>query len=164
MAPSWWQCKFARPPINAQPDRTPDVFDPVVAKLEADNARLRVLIEAQAEKLRAQEILIAELRSRLEELQAHIAQDSATSSLPPSRDRTDRRARRGRRAAEAKERREARGAGGGGPEAGKQKGAPGSTLPRRIPSASWGTPPTPARSAGRTWPERRWWELRAARC
>jgi transposase len=107
------------------------VFDPVVAKLEADNARLRVLIEAQAEKLRAQEILIAELRSRLEELQAHIAQDSGTSSLPPSRDRTDRRARR---AAEAKERREARKAlGAEARKPGKQKGAPGSTLPRRDP-------------------------------
>lgn len=100
------------------------MFDPVVAELEAENLRLRAIIEAQA-------ALIEELRSRLEDLQAQIGRDSATSSLPPSRDRTDRRARR---AAEAKERRVANKAlGQAARKPGKQPGAPGSTLERREP-------------------------------
>lgn len=107
------------------------MFDPVVAELEATNARLRAIIEAQAEKLRVQEELIAELRSRLEELQANLSRDSATSSLPPSRDGTDRRARR---AAEAKQRREERRGGMPARKPGKQPGAPGATQQRREPT------------------------------
>lgn len=100
------------------------MFDPVVAELEAENLRLRAIVEAQA-------ALIEELRSKVEGLQAQIGRDSANSSLPPSRDRTDRRARR---AAEAKERCAANKAlGKAARKPGKQPGAPGSTVERREP-------------------------------
>src|SRR5207253_6611023 len=90
------------------------------------------IVEAQAEQLRNDAALIAELRSRLDELQAIISRDSSDSSLPPSRDRTDRRARR---AAEAKARREARKAlGREARKPGKQKGTPGATISRREPT------------------------------
>ena len=105
--------------------------DPEREQYEAEILRLRAIVEAQAERLKAQAVLIAELRSRLDELQAQIGKDSGNSSLPPSRDRTDRRARR---AAEAKERRATRKALGKAARApGKQKGAPGSTIDRREP-------------------------------
>lgn len=107
------------------------MFDPVVAELEATIARQQAIIEAQAEKLAVQEALIAEMASRLEGLQADAARDSATSSLPPSRDGTDRRARR---AAEAKQRREERRAGMPARKPGKQPGAPGSTQRRQEPT------------------------------
>ncbi len=100
------------------------MFDPEREQLEAEIARLRAIVEAQG-------TLIAELRSRLEDLQAQIGRDSGNSSLPPSRDRTDRRARR---AAEAKERRATNKALGKAARApGKQPGAPGSTIERREP-------------------------------
>jgi len=108
------------------------VFDPEREELEAEIARLRAIVEAQAEQLRNDAALIAELRSRLDELQAIISRDSSDSSLPPSRDRTDRRARR---AAEAKARREARKAlGREARKPGKQKGTPGATISRREPT------------------------------
>jgi transposase len=114
------------------------VFDPVVAELEATVGQLRAIIAAQAEviaelrsRVEPQETLISELRSRLEELQSDVSRDSATSSLPPSRDGTDRRARR---AAEAKARREERRAGMPARKPGKQPGAPGATQQRREPT------------------------------
>lgn len=115
------------------------MFDPEREQLVAEIARQQAIIEAQA-------ALIAELRSRLEELQDRIAKDSATSSLPPSRDRTDRRARR---AAEAKQRREARKAlGAEARKPGKQKGAPGSTLQRKEPTRTVVHTPDTCRSCG----------------
>jgi transposase len=100
------------------------VSDPEREQLEAEIARLRAIVEAQA-------ALIAELRSRVEELESRLGKDSSNSSLPPSRDRTDRRARR---AAEAKQRRAANKAlGKAARKPGKQNGAPGATLARRTP-------------------------------
>ena len=98
--------------------------DPEREQLEAEILRLRAIVDAQA-------ALIAELRSRLEELQAQLAKDSGNSSLPPSRDRTDRRARRAAEAAERRATRKALGKAARAP--GKQKGAPGSTISRREP-------------------------------
>lgn len=95
--------------------------DPERAELEAQVARLQVMVEAQAG-------LIEEQRSRIEELEARLGKDSSNSSLPPSRDRSDRRARR---AAEAKARRAANKA---ARPPGKQKGDPGATLIRRVPN------------------------------
>jgi len=100
------------------------VSDPEREQLEAEILRLRAIVDAQA-------ALIAELRSRLEELQAQLAKDSGNSSLPPSRDRTDRRARRAAEAAERRATRKALGKAARAP--GKQKGAPGSTIDRREP-------------------------------
>lgn len=96
----------------------------MVAELEAEVARLKTIIEAQA-------ALITELRSRLEELQSRLEADSDTTSLPPSRDRTDRRARR---AEQAKARRQERKDAQAARRPGKQPGAPGSTLCRRTPN------------------------------
>lgn len=97
------------------------MFDPERAELEAQVARLQVMVEAQAG-------LIEEQRSRIEELEARLGKGSSNSSLPPSRDRTDRRARR---VAEAKARRAANKA---ARPPGKQKGDPGATLIRRVPN------------------------------
>jgi transposase len=79
----------------------------------------------------AQAVLIDELRCEVAELKARLSQDSSNSSLPPSRDHTDRRARR----AAERAKRNAAGKAGGGPrrKPGKQPGAPGSTLFRRLP-------------------------------
>jgi predicted RNase H-like nuclease (RuvC/YqgF family) len=63
------------------------VFDPERERLEAENQQLRGIVETQT-------ALIAELRSRLEELQSRLDKYSGNSSLPPSRDGTNRRARR----------------------------------------------------------------------
>jgi len=59
------------------------------------------VIELQA-ALAERDMVIAELRSRIAELEAMMGQDSGNSSTPPARDKTDRRARRAAQAAERK--------------------------------------------------------------
>jgi transposase len=100
------------------------VFDPERERLEAENDRLRAIVEEQA-------ALIEELRSRLDDLKDRFEKDSSNSSLPPSRDGTDRRARRAAERAETKATNKLLGKAARAP--GKQKGAPGSTQPRREP-------------------------------
>lgn len=96
-------------------------------ELEAECAQLRVLLDAQSE-------LIATLESKVADLTARLSQDSSTSSTPPSRDGADRRTRRAAERASAKAKRQA--AGGEARKQGKQTGAPGSTLCRRVPDTT----------------------------
>jgi len=111
----------------APPD--PEPTEEHNARLEAENAELRALVEAQADR-------IAGLESQLEDLKARLDQDSGNSSAPPSRDRTDRRERRAAERAERKERQRAERANDEARRPGKQPGAPGSTLMRRSPDAT----------------------------
>ena len=83
--------------------------------------------------LAKRDMVIAELRSRIAELEAMMGQDSGNSSTPPARDKTDRRARR---AAQAAERKAAKAPGKKSRTPGKQPGAPGATLERRAPTAT----------------------------
>jgi transposase len=94
-----------------------------ISELEAETRRLQALVEAQAE-------LIEQQRSRIAELESRQGQDSGNSSVPPSRDRADRRTRRAAERAERKAARKAEGEPTRKP--GKQPGAPGSTLCRRV--------------------------------
>lgn len=123
------------------------VAPPAGEPLETENARfkalvaeLRLLVDTQAERIAALESELAELRSRL-------GQDSATTSAPPSRDRTDRRQRRAAERAEAKQRQRAE-RGGEERRPGKQPGAPGSTLMRRTPDATVVHSPERCRGCG----------------
>ena len=100
------------------------MFDPERERLEGEVERLRTIVEDQA-------ALIEELRSRLDDLKGRLEKDSSNSSLPPSRDSTDRRARRAAERAETKATNKLLGKAARAP--GKQKGAPGSTQPRREP-------------------------------
>ncbi len=106
-------------PSERQPDQDPR------PGLEAENTELRALVAAQSQRIAALESELADLRERL-------SQDSKNSSAPPSRDNAN---RRERRAAEAAERKAARSRQTGGEprRPGKQPGAPGSTLMRRMP-------------------------------
>jgi len=110
------------------------------ARLQALVAELRILVDTQAER-------IAALESELAELQSRLGGDSATTSAPPSRDRTDRRQRRAAERAEAKERQRAE-RGGEDRRPGKQPGAPGSTLMRREPDATVVHSPERCRDCG----------------
>lgn len=86
-----------------------------IAELEAENARLRALVEAQA-------AIIEELRAEVAELKRRLGKSSQNSSLPPSRDdEATRSSRRERREAARAERKAARKQGG-------QPGSPGATL------------------------------------
>lgn len=89
--------------------------------------------------------VIVELRSRIEELEKRLGQDSGNSSVPPSRDKTD---RRERRAAEREERKAKRVGGGKARRPGKQPGAPGSTLSRRTPDHTVAHVPVRCRCCG----------------
>lgn len=94
-------------------------------RLRAELAKREVLLAAQAERLSA-------LESRVEELLSRLGQDSGNSSAPPSRDRLDRRQRRAAERAERKARQHAEGGEGEARKPGKQPGAPGATLSRRV--------------------------------
>jgi transposase len=90
-----------------------------IAVLEAENARLRALVEAQA-------AIIDELRAQVADLERRLAKSSQNSSMPPSRDdEATRASRQQRREAARKERKAAR-------RAGKQPGSPGATLMQRA--------------------------------
>ncbi len=91
--------------------------------------RITELEAALAER----DMVIAELRSRIAELEMMMGQDSGNSSTPPARDKTDRRARR---AAQAAERKAAKASGKKSRAPGKQPGAPGATLERRAPTVT----------------------------
>ena len=116
-----------------------ELLEVLVAELRAALVEREVLLAAQAE-------LIASLRSEVAELKARSGQDSGNSSVPPSRDRVDRRERRAaEREARKKERVE-----DGSPvrKAGKQPGAPGSTLRRRTPDTVVTHRPVACRGCG----------------
>ena len=109
-------------------------MDARIAEFEALVVELRVEIEA--------------LRSENAELRARLGKDSGNSSTPPSRDGRDRRVRR---AEEREARKQARIDNGGGVDRrpGKQPGAPGATLQRRIPDRTvTHTPGSCGRCAG----------------
>lgn len=89
-----------------------------VGELEAENARLAALVEAQA-------ATIEQLRERVAELERRLGKSSQNSSLPPSSDdEATRASRQQRREAARKERKATRKRGG-------QPGSPGATLMAR---------------------------------
>lgn len=96
---------------DARPSRAD--LEARVAELEAQNAALREIVEAQA-------ALIERLEARVAELERELGRNSGNSSLPPSRDNAEARAAR---AARRQAKREA-----GKRAAGKQPGGPGAHL------------------------------------
>ena len=102
-----------------------------VEELEALVVELRARLVDRDAVIAAQAELLVGLRSEVADLVARLGKDSGNSSAPPSRDRVD---RRERRAAEREARKAARGGEGSLPRRpGKQPGAPGATLRRRVP-------------------------------
>lgn len=125
-----------------------------VEELERLVGERDVLIAAQLE-------VIVQLRGELDVLRGRGGADSGNSSLPPSRDGADRRERRARereaRKAEARAARAREAAAVGEPgvdeagvvkdrRPGKQPGAPGATLQRRVPDRTVGHVPVSCRA------------------
>lgn len=93
-----------------------------IAELEAENAALREVVEAQAAVIEQLRATVARLEARVVELERQLGRNSGNSSLPPSTDNAEARAVRAARRQAKREK--------GKRSPGKQPGDPGSHLAR----------------------------------